>query len=103
MRFDDSTEVLTITITWQPPENLGQFDFENYTVNILSTTGINESVCTDTPTWHFTDARKKRARFNVTVTATNRCGQTGRADSTTLEYEPSKKCHILACLHACSI
>ena len=93
--FDDSTEVLTITISWQPPRNSEQFDLDNYTVNITSSSGVNISVQVPAgiTTRQFTDERKQGAVFNVTVEATNRCEQTSSADSTTQEYNPSKKCH----------
>ena len=101
--FDDSTEVLTIIISWQPPRNSEQFDLDNYTVNITSSSGVNISVQVPagTTTRRFTDERKQRAVFNVTVEATNWCEQTGDAELTTQEYEPSeptqlsKKCHVL--------
>ena len=94
MTFDDSAEVLTITISWQPPGNSEQFDLDNYTVNITSSSGVNISVQVpaSTTTRQFTDERKQGAVFSVTVEATNRCEQTGNAVSTTQEYIPSKKC-----------
>ena len=92
--FDDSTEVLTVMISWQPPANSGKFDLGNYTVNIISSSGVNISaqVPAGTTTHQFTDERKQRAVFNVTVEATNKCEQTGNAVSTTQEYDPSEKC-----------
>ena len=104
MTFDDSTKVLTITISWQPPRNSEQFDLDNYTVNITSSSGINISVQVPagTTTRQFTDERKQRAVFNVTVEATNRCGQTGDTDLTTQEYNPtqlSKKYSVYMVVH----
>ena len=93
--FDDSTEVLTITISWQPPGNSEQFDLDNYTVNITSSSGVNISVQVPAGTTirQFTDEKKQEAVFSVTVEATNRCEQTGEAASTIREYKPSKNCH----------
>ena len=88
--FDDSTELLNITITWRSPENLAEFDFDGYTVNVTST-DINVSVQVSADShWHLTDGRKQIATFNVTVTVKNRCGQTGSAKAINQEYVPSK-------------
>ena len=103
VRFDDSTEMLTINITWQPPPNSGQFDLEVYTVNVTSTSGIDTSVQVPagTTTHQFTDNRN--ATFNVTIAATNRCGQTGApASLMQQEFVPSKTiCYVSMCICCC--
>ena len=88
VKFDNLSGSLNITLTWKPPGNSGQFDLDEYTVNVTSTSGIDNStqVPAGTTTWQFTDDRRQRAVFNVSVTATNRCGQTGSIASTTWEY-----------------
>ena len=90
INFDDSTELLNITITWRSPENLAEFDLDGYIVNVTSTSDINVSVQVSADShWHLTDGRKQIAIFNVTVTVKNRCGQTGSAKANQ-EYVPSK-------------
>ena len=86
---------LLVTITWQPPRNSEQFDLDNYTVNITSSSGVNISVQVpaSTTTRQFANEGKQRAVFNVTVEATDRCEQTGEDASTTQEYKPSKNFH----------
>ena len=92
VKFDDSDESLNITVMWEPPRNLERFDLDYYTVNVTSNSSIYESrqVTASTTTWQFTDPKMQRAVFNVTVTATNKCGQTGSTASETWEYTPSK-------------
>ena len=91
VKFDDSSESLNITITWSPPENSRQFDLEEYIFNITSTSGldISERVPAGTTTWIFTNEREQ---FTATVTAINKCGQTGSTASETWKYTPSKHC-----------
>lgn len=90
VEFDESTN--SLTITWQPPENLGDFDLDNYTVNITSNSGtdISVPVHASTTTLRVLFERTQRATFNVKVTATNMCGQTGGAALESEEYVPSK-------------
>ena len=90
VEYDESTE--SLTITWQPPENFGNFHLDNYTVNVTSNFGtdILESVHVRTVTLPVVVERNQRATFNVTVTATNMCGQTGSAALGSEEYVPSK-------------
>lgn len=92
VNLDDSPTALIITITWQPPANLGEFDLHGYTINVTSTSSIHISaqILANT-TWQFTDERRQKATFSVTIIATNRCGQTSDAVSTTKEYAPSKQ------------
>ena len=94
VRVDDTVESLTIvvTITWQPPENLRQFDLDKYTVNI-SGMDISMQVPAGTTVLQLTDERMQRYRgtFNVTITATNMCGLSGGAASTNINV-PSKPC-----------
>jgi len=96
VNLDDSPTALIITITWQPPANLGQFDLHGYTINVTSTSSIHNSaqILADT-TWQFTDERRKKATFNATIIATNKCGQTSDAVSTTEDYVPGKQKIIL--------
>ena len=88
--FDGTTVSLLVTIVWQPPENLGQFDLDKYIVNI-SGMDISMQVPGNTTVLQVTDERmqKSRVTFSVTVTATNLCGQNGGATSTTVNV-PSK-------------
>ena len=90
MEYDESNE--SLTITWEPPENLGNFDLDNYSVNVTSNFGtdISERVHVRTVTLPVVVERNQRATFNVTVTATNVCGQTGSAALDSEEYVPSK-------------
>ena len=103
MEFDGLPESLNVTVTWQPPQNSGQFDLDEYTVNITSTSGIDNStqVPADTTVLQLTDKRTQRSRatFTVKVAATNICGQAGNAASTTV-YVPRKTrcCSICTCL-----
>ena len=93
VEFDGLPESLIVTITWQPPENSGQFDLDEYTVNITSTSGIDNStqVPAGTTLLQLTDDRTQRSRatFTVKVAATNECGQTGNTASKTV-YVPRK-------------
>ena len=90
VEFDESAE--SLTIIWQPPENLGNFDLHNYTVNVTSNSGtdISVEVHAGTVTLPVDVETKQRTTFNVTVTATNMCGQTGSAALGSKEYIPSK-------------
>ena len=90
MEYDESNE--SLTITWKPPENLGNFDLDNYSVNVTSNFGtdISERVHVRTVTLPVVVERNQRATFNVAVTATNKCGQTGCAALDSEEYVPSK-------------
>ena len=89
VEYDESTE--SLTITWEPPENLGNFDLASYTVNVTSNIDTEiERVHVRTVTLPVDVERNQRATFNVTVTATNMCGQTGSAALGSEEYVPSK-------------
>ena len=92
VKFDDSDESLNITVMWEPPTNLEQFDLDYYTVNVTSDSSIYESrqVTASTTIWQLTDPKIQRVAFNVTVTTTNKCGQTGSTASETRKYKPSK-------------
>ena len=92
LKFDNSDESLNITVMWEPPTNLEQFDLDYYTVNVTSNSSIYESrqVTASTTIWQFTDPKMQRTVFNVTVTATNKCGQTGSTASETRNIRPSK-------------
>ena len=87
VEYDESTE--TITITWGAAENSGQFDLDIYTVNVTSSFDVVVSVQVHAATTTLTVDldRQQTAALNVTVTATNMCGQTG---SPALEYITSK-------------
>ena len=103
MEFDGLPESLIVTVTWQPPGNSGQFDLDEYTVNIASTSGIDNStqVPADTTVLLLTDERTQRSRatFTVKVAAANICGQAGDAASKTV-YVPRKTicCNTCTCL-----
>lgn len=90
VEYDESAE--SLMITWQPPENLGNFDLDNYTVNVTSTAGTDDSVQVhaSTVTLPVVIQRTHGATFNVTVTTTNMCGETGSAALGSEEYMPSK-------------
>ena len=90
VEYDLSTE--SLTIIWQPPENLGNFDLANYTVNVTSNSGTATSARVQARTLNLPVVveRNRRATFNVTVTATNMCGQTGSAALGSEEYVPSR-------------
>lgn len=90
VEYDEPTN--SLTITWQQPENLGNFDLDNYTVNVTSNSGtdISAQVHAGTIMLPVVVEGTRRATFNVTVTATNMCGQTGRAALGSEEYVPSK-------------
>ena len=90
VEYDESTN--SLTITWQPPENLGNFDLDSYTVNVTSDSGtdISAQVHANTTTLPVVVERTHKATFNVTVTATNMCGQTGSAALESQQYVPSK-------------
>ena len=90
VELDKSAE--SLTITWQPPENLGNFDLDSYTVNVTSNTGtdISVQVHASTRTLPVIVDKTQTATFNVTVTAVNMCGETGSAALGSEEYVPSK-------------
>ena len=90
VEYDASTE--SLTITWEPPENLGNFDLANYTVNVISNSGTDTTAQVHARTVNLPVVvdRNRRATFIVTVTATNMCGQTGSATLGSEEYVPSK-------------
>ena len=96
--FDDFSESLNITITWAPPENSGKFDLEEYTVSIASSSGLDlsERVPSGTTTLILTDEKQQRIMLNASVTAMDKCGQTGSSASETWEYIyiPSKIIYI---------
>ena len=98
VEFDNSNASLLVTITWLPPGNSGQLDLEEYTVNVTTTSGINNStqVPAGTTELQLTTDRTQRATFNVTITATNMCGQTGNATSEVQEYDPCKTCSSMS-------
>lgn len=81
----DATE--SITITWEAPENSGQFDLDIYTVNVTSNFAVVVSVQVNAATTTLQVNFDRKKNNSVTVTATNMCGQTG---SPALEYIPSK-------------
>ena len=90
VEFDGSSEMLNITVSWEPPTNLEQFDLDYYTVNVtsISRQDMSIQVSAGRLSSQFTDERMQRATFNVTITATNRCGQTSAGVSESLEYVP---------------
>ena len=95
VQFGGSTALLNITISWQPPENLRQFDLDEYTINITSPYDRNTStqVSAGTRFVRLTDKRTQSFRlstFNVTISATNMCEQTGGATSITV-HVPGKR------------
>ena len=98
VEFDNSVEPLLVNITWQPPGNSREFDLDEYTVNITSTSGTSNStqVPAGTTELQLTTDRTQRATFTVTITATNMCGQTGDAASVVLEYDPCKTCSSMS-------
>ena len=94
LKFDDSSESLNITIMWEPPRNSREFDLEEYIINITSNPSLDmsERVPAGTTTWIFTHEREQIKMFIASVTAINKCGQTGSIASETWEYTPSKYC-----------
>ena len=88
VEFDGLPDSLNVTITWQPPGNIEHFDLDEYTVNITSTSGIDNStqVPAGTTMLQLTDDKTQRStdKFTVKVAAMDMCGQTSIAASITI-------------------
>ena len=89
---------VTITASWIPPPNFGQFDIDRYDINVSSTSGIQQIAITVnggsnstviTVTENPSNVHPTTT-FIVTISARNRCGENGPTATASYFYTLSR-------------
>ena len=92
---------VTITVSWIRPLNYELFDMDRYDINVSSTSGVQQmtTTCGDCTNTTVTVAEnpgnvRPSTIFIITISARNKCGESGLSANASYSYTQSKFWHV---------